>query len=81
MFGPDWDTLSWRGRHGGVQTVDEAARYFDRICDEIIDPEDLTQSGRPFIAALGRCCLRYRRTSCCTTTPWISPTSRCGPTG
>ena len=61
VFGPDWDTLSRRGRHGGVQTVDEAARYFDRICDEIIDPEDLVQSERPFIAALGRCCLRYRR--------------------
>ena len=61
VFGPDWDTFSGRGRHGGVQIVDEAARYFDRICDELIDPEDLAQSERPFIAALGRCCLRYRR--------------------
>ena len=61
VFGPDWDTLSWRGRHGGVQTVDEAARYYDRICDELVDPEDLVQSERAFIAALGRCCLRYRR--------------------
>ena len=25
-----------------------------------VDPEDLARSGRPFIAALGRCCLRYR---------------------
>ena len=61
VFGPDRDTLSGRGWHGGVQTVDEAARYIDRICDELIDPEDLAQSERPFIAALGRCCLRYRR--------------------
>ena len=61
VFGPDWDTLSRRGWHGGVQTVDEAAKYIDRICDELIDPEDLVQSERPFIAALGRCCLRYRR--------------------
>ena len=40
--------------------MDEAAKYFDRICDELIDPEELAQSERPFIAALGRCCLRYR---------------------
>ena len=60
IFGPDWDTLPKRGRHGGVQTVDQVARYFDRICDEIIDPEDLVQSDRLFVAALGRCCLRYR---------------------
>ena len=57
VFGLDGDAPS---RRGLVQTVDEAARYFDRICDELIDPEDLARSGRPFIAALGRCCLRYR---------------------
>ena len=61
VFGPDWDTLSRRGWRDGVHTVAETARYLDRICDELIDPEDLTQSGRPFIAALGRCCLRYRQ--------------------
>lgn len=60
IFGPDWDTLSKRGWHGGVQTLDEAASYFDRICDELIEPDDLVQSENPFIAALGRCCLRYR---------------------
>ena len=61
VFGPEWDTLSRRGWHSGVQTMDEAARYIDRLCDELIDPEDLVQSERAFIAALGRCCLRYRR--------------------
>ena len=61
VFAPDWDTLSGRGWHGGVQTVDEAAKYIDRLCDELINPEDLVQSERPFIAALGRCGLRYRR--------------------
>ena len=61
VFGPDWDTLSRRGWRDGVQTVVEAARFFDRLCDELIYPEDLAQSGRPFIAALGRCCLRYRQ--------------------
>ena len=60
VFGPDRETLFRRGWHGGVQTVDKAAKYFDRICDELIDPEDLVQSERPFIAALGRCGLRYR---------------------
>ena len=38
----------------------EAARYFDRICDELIDAEVLAGSGRPFMAALGRCLERYR---------------------
>ena len=38
----------------------EAARYFDRICDEMIDPEVLTGSQRPLIAALSRCLRRYR---------------------
>ena len=61
VFGPDWDILSRRGWRDGVHTVAETARYLDRICDELIDPEDLAQSGRPFIAALGRCCLRYRQ--------------------
>ena len=60
IFGPDWDVLSGRGWRDGVHTVAEAARYFDRICDERIDPAVLAASGRPFIAALGRCCLRYR---------------------
>ena len=60
VFGPDWDTLSRGGRQGGVQTVEQAVKYIDRICDELIDPEDLAWSERPFIAALGRCCLRYR---------------------
>ena len=60
VFGPDRETLSMPGWHGGVQTVDEAAKYFDRVCDELIDPQELVQSERAFIAALGRCGLRYR---------------------
>ena len=60
IFGPDWDILSGRGWRDGIHTVAEAARYFDRICDERIDPAVLAASCRPFIAALGRCCLRYR---------------------
>ena len=60
IFGPDWDILSNRGWRDGVHTVAEAARYFDRICDELIDPTVLAGSDRPFIAALGRCCMRYR---------------------
>ena len=57
---PTGTSFSGRGRLGGVQTVDQAARYFDRICDELIEPEVLVHSERPFIDALGRCCLRYR---------------------
>ena len=39
--------------------VRNAARYFDRICDELIDPRELIDSGRRFTAALGRCYRRY----------------------
>ena len=61
IFGPDWDILAGRGWRDGVHTVAEAARYFDRIGDELIDVEVLTGSERPFTAALGRCLQRYRR--------------------
>ena len=61
VFGPDWGILARRGWRDGGHTSAEATRYFDRICDEMIDPGELAGSERPFIAALGRCCLRYRR--------------------
>ena len=60
IFGPDWDTLAARGWRDGTHTVGEAARYFDRICDGMIEADALAGSGRPFIAALGRCLRRYR---------------------
>ena len=61
VFGPDRDILSRRGWRDGVYAVTEAARYFDRICDELIDADVVAGSGRPFIAALGRSCQRYRQ--------------------
>ena len=61
VFGPDRDILSGRGWGDGVHTVTEAARYFDRICDELIDPLDLARSPRPLVAAMGRCLRRYRQ--------------------
>ena len=60
VLGPDWDLFSRRGWREGVHGAAEASRYFDRICEELIDPEDLAGSGRPFTAALGRCLGRYR---------------------
>ncbi len=61
VFGPDRGILSRRGWRDGVYAVTEAARYFDRICDELIDVDVVAGSGRPFIAALGRSCQRYRQ--------------------
>ena len=61
VFGPDRDILSRRGWRDGVYAVTEAARYFDRICDELIDVDVVAGSDRPFIAALGRSCQRYRQ--------------------
>ena len=61
VFGPDRDILSRRGWRDGVYAVTEAARYFDRICDELIDVDVLAGARQPFIAALGRSCQRYRQ--------------------
>ena len=61
VFGPERDILSRRGWRDGVYAVTEAARYFDRICDELIDVDVVAGSDRPFIAALGRSCQRYRQ--------------------
>ena len=62
VFGPDLGILEgegWRwleprlvARHG--------RKHFERICDEMIDPGEMTGSATPFHAALGRCYLRYR---------------------
>ena len=61
VFGPDRDILSRRGWRDGMYAVTEAARYFDRICDELIDVDVVAGCDRPFIAALGRSCQRYRQ--------------------
>ena len=61
ILGPDRDVLSARGWRDETHAAGEAARHFDRICDEFIDPQDLAGSERPFAAALGRCLRRYRQ--------------------
>ena len=60
VFGPDRDILSGRGWRNDLRAASEAARYFDRICDELVDAGALAGSDRPFTAALGRSLLRYR---------------------
>ena len=60
VLGPDWELLSKRGWRAGGHGAAEAARHFDRICDEMIAPDVLAGSERPFTAALGRCLRRYR---------------------
>ncbi len=60
VLGPDWDVLTRRGWREGAHGAAEAARHFDRICDELVDPDVLAGSERPFTAALGRSLLRYR---------------------
>ncbi len=60
IVGPDWAILSRHGWRDRAWAAAEAARYFDRICDELLDPGDLTGSDSAFIAALGRCLQRYR---------------------
>ena len=59
----------------------EAARYFDRICDEMIDLEVLADSERPFIAALGRCLRRYRELLLATNAADFRPPAGVGVAG
>ena len=61
VLGPERDILAGRGWRDGVQAVAGAARYFDRVCDELIDPLGLARSARPLIAAMGRSLQRYRQ--------------------
>ena len=60
VFGPDLPDLEGRGWRRRRSVVSNALKYFDRICDELIQPWSLTRSSSPFLAALGRCYRRYR---------------------
>ena len=61
IFGPDLPVLSKRGRKEQQDIVEQAMAYFDRICEERIEIEDMADSSSAFDAALARCCWRYRR--------------------
>ena len=50
--------LRWKTRW----TVIEGARgYFDKITEELVDPEQLTGSANPFLVAIGNAYCRYER--------------------
>ena len=62
VFGPDLDILEregwqWREPH---LVVRHGRQYFERVCDELVDPDELATSDDPFHAALGWCYARYR---------------------
>ena len=59
VFGPDLRDLEGRGWRRPHAVVKNALKYFERICDEVISPRDLTRSRSSFIAAVGRCYRRY----------------------
>ena len=62
VFGPERDVLEragWRWKEPRL-VLRHGRRYFERLCDELIDPEDLVGSWDPLHAALGRCYRRYR---------------------
>ena len=58
---PTWLELEGRGWRRPPAVVKGALKYFERICDEVINPRDLTRSRSAFIAAVGRCYRRYAR--------------------
>ena len=62
VFGPDLNVLEregWRWREPHL-VIRHGRKFFERLCDELIDPGELIDSGDPFHAALGRCYQRYR---------------------
>ena len=62
VFGPDLNVLErecWRWREPRL-VIRHGRKFFERLCDELIDPEVLIDSWDPFHAALGRCYQRYR---------------------
>ena len=62
VFGPDLDVLEgegWRWREPHL-VVRNGRKHFERIGDELIDPDDLAGSSNPFHAGLGRCYRRYQ---------------------
>ena len=61
VFGPDLRELEGRGWRRPPGVVRSALKYFERVCDEVINPRDLTRSRSAFIAAVGRCYRRYER--------------------
>ena len=61
VFGPDLDILEgegwrWRERHLVIQ---HGRQYFERVCDELVDADELATCRDPFHAALGWCYARY----------------------
>ncbi len=62
VFGPDLNALEragWRWREPRL-VIRHGLKFFARLCDELIDPEELIASADPFHAALGRSYQRYR---------------------
>ena len=59
IFFPDLSALVRHGWSEPKRTINQARRFFDRISDELIDPQDLVDSGEPLLEALGRCHQRY----------------------
>ena len=61
VFGPDLEDLEGRGWQRPQAVARNAMKYFDRICDEAINPGDLVNADGGFVSALGRCYRRYER--------------------
>ena len=62
IFGPDQAALGRWLRRDEDWDLEQAAKHFDRIVEELIRPQDLIDSGIPFLAAVGRCYRRYEAT-------------------
>ena len=62
VFAPDLNVLEregWRWREPHL-VIRHGRKFFERLCDELINPKELIDSWNPFHAAIGRCYERYR---------------------
>lgn len=60
VFGNDLRILERRGWRRRPSLIRHALKFFDRICDELIDPQELIDAGGSFKPALGRSYRRYQ---------------------
>ena len=61
VFGPDLDILEkegWRWQEPDL-VIQSGRDHFERICDELVDADELATARDPFHAALGWCYVRY----------------------
>ena len=54
-------TVTWNAGKRAGRAIAGVRGYFDKITEELIDPDRLASSGDAFLGAIGAACQRYER--------------------